>query len=58
LVVDQKKNEGLSAQEIFQNFFHQRNIVKEMIAELKAIKPIRQPLTESQTVPEKIILFG
>lgn len=42
-------------QNISLKIFSERNIVKEMIAELYAVKPIREPKRELQEVPEVII---
>jgi len=49
LLVDGAYCAGLNHQQIFAKTQHERNIVKEMICELRAIKPMREPREELQT---------
>ncbi len=51
LMVDRKKHEGMTPQEILSRVNQMRNVVKEMVAELTVVKPIREPRKELQTVP-------
>jgi hypothetical protein len=46
---------GLPIFAIMDKINHQRNIVSEMVAELIAVKPIRQPLRELQMIPQILI---
>lgn len=46
LRVDASRCEGLSPQEIFSKTRAERNLVREMICELRAIKPAREPRRE------------
>jgi ubiquinone/menaquinone biosynthesis C-methylase UbiE len=48
LKVDRREHEGMSAEEILTRINQLRNIVKEMEAELVAVKPIRAPKKELQ----------
>lgn len=48
LVVSQKENEGLTAEQIMNKVHMLRNVVREMVVELVAVKPLRQPLAELQ----------
>jgi SAM-dependent methyltransferase len=59
LMVDRRRCEGLSMQEVFQKTQYERNLVREMVCELRAIKPLREPRRELQTVPQlEIKLVG
>ena len=49
LLVDRKRCAGLSPQQAFTKIQSERNVVKEMICELSAVKPIREPRRELQT---------
>lgn len=49
LVVDAGKYSGKSAEEILLEVNQARNVVKEMIVELRAVKPIREPRAELQS---------
>jgi hypothetical protein len=49
LVVDKARSIGRSPQEIFAKSQHERNVVMEMICEMRAVKPIREPRRELQT---------
>jgi SAM-dependent methyltransferase len=49
LVVDGTRCHGLSHQEILAKAECERNLVREMICELRAVKPIREPRQELQT---------
>ncbi len=51
LKVDRRRCEGLSMQEVFAKTMVERNLVREMVCELRAIKPRREPKRELQTVP-------
>jgi SAM-dependent methyltransferase len=48
LLVDRAQCDGLSAQQIFEKVSTLRNVVREMIADLVAVKPIREPRLELQ----------
>jgi SAM-dependent methyltransferase len=50
-VVDARTHQGMTVEAIAKQIEAQRNVVREMIAELVAIKPIRQPLRELQSAP-------
>ncbi|HHU64075.1 MAG TPA: glycosyltransferase [Clostridiales bacterium] len=52
LVVDKDRYSGKTPQEILEEVNRYRNVVKEMIVQLKAIKPIREPKKELQTLPK------
>lgn len=52
LVVRQSEQEGLSPQEIMGKVRTLRNQVVEMVAQLRVIKPIRQPVAELQQGPK------
>ena len=52
LLVDRKRCAGLSAQEAFTKIQNERNVVKEMICDLRAIKPMREPKRELQMQPQ------
>jgi SAM-dependent methyltransferase len=49
LIVSQKENAGLSGDQILQKVHMLRNVVREMVVELVAVKPIREPLQELQS---------
>src|SRR5262249_53198979 len=51
LLVSRKRFEGKPTQTILQEVHAQRNVVREMVAELVAIKPIRDAKRELQTHP-------
>lgn len=51
-LVINRRYEGLSAQEVFDAVQTMRNVVVEMIAELAAVKPIREPKAELQKRPQ------
>lgn len=56
LYVDKDRCVGLSVPQLFAKIKAERNIVQEMVCELRAIKPIRPPQRELQTQPQiKII---
>lgn len=55
LSVSPQDHEGLSAKEIIHKINTLRNMVLEMVIEMTAIKPIREPLLELQVPPEIII---
>lgn len=52
LVVDKNKYKGKKPQNILEEINKYRNVVKEMIVELRAVKPIREPKRELQISPE------
>jgi SAM-dependent methyltransferase len=58
LVVDRKEYEGVEAQQIFTRINTLRNVVRETIAELVAVKPIREPKQELQVSPKIEILLA
>jgi hypothetical protein len=52
LMVPQNENVGLSPQAVMQKILTLRNQVREMVVELRAIKPVREPRAELQRQPE------
>jgi SAM-dependent methyltransferase len=52
LVVPQSENAGLAPQAVMQKILTLRNQVQEMVVELRAIKPVREPLAQLQRAPE------
>ncbi len=52
LSVSEQRHKGQSPQQIFQEITHLRNIVTEMVAELVAVKPIREPDKNLQAAPK------
>ena len=48
LAVDRAAHEGMAAAEILDRVQSRRNVVREMVTELKAVKPIREPRKELQ----------
>jgi SAM-dependent methyltransferase len=52
LMVDGGRCAGLSAQQVFTKSQFERNIVKEMVCQMRAIKPAREPKRELQTQPQ------
>ncbi len=52
LVVPAAENQGLPPQAVMQKIMTLRNQVREMVVELRAIKPARQPLAQLQKMPE------
>lgn len=57
LLVDKDRYQDKSYEEIMFEVEAYRNVVKEMIVELVAIKPARQPLRELQVSPEIVFEF-
>jgi len=51
LLVSKDRCEGLTAQQIFTRVQTDRNVVREMVCELRSIKPIRPAQRELQTAP-------
>lgn len=51
-LVDRSRCAGLSIQEVFTKAQYERNVVNEMICEMRAVKPIREPRRELQTQPQ------
>jgi len=52
LVVNKERCAGLSAAEVFTKIQYERNVVKEMICEMRAVKPLREPKRELQIQPK------
>lgn len=52
LVVEKNRYAGKKPEEIFFEINTFRNVVREMIVELRSIKPIRRPIRELQTSPK------
>jgi SAM-dependent methyltransferase len=52
LLLDGERCAGLSPQEAFTKIRYERNVVKEMICDMRAVKPMREPKRELQTPPE------
>ena len=48
LAVDRTAHDGMAAAEILECVQSRRNVVREMITELEAVKPIREPKKELQ----------
>jgi hypothetical protein len=55
LRIPQAPNLGLSIDDILGKVMRERNVVAEMVAELRAIKPIRAPRQDLQSRPEIVI---
>jgi len=51
LLVKQTEHEGMTPQAIVDRVMTLRNVAKEMVVELRCIKPIREPRRELQTPP-------
>ena len=49
LMVSKQRFEGKTPQAIYDEVHHGRNMVLEMVADMRAVTPIRQPLRELQT---------
>lgn len=58
LYVGEADNAGLPIAAILEKINRQRNVVSEMVAELRAVKPIREPLQSLQTAPRIVIAWG
>ena len=56
LLVDRTRCEGLGTQETLAKTQYERNLVREMICELRAVKPGREPRRELQTDPRVEII--
>ena len=52
LFVSKVKHQGLSPQDIRERVMTLRNVVQEMVAELRCVKPRREPKRELQKAPE------
>jgi SAM-dependent methyltransferase len=52
LLLDGERCAGLSPQEAFKKIRYERNVVKEMICDMRAVKPMREPKRELQKPPE------
>ena len=57
LVVDES-NKGLEPGAILKRVFAERNVVQEMIAVLRCVKPIREPKKELQVLPKITFQMG
>ena len=57
LLVDKVRCAGLDPQAAFAKAQHERNVVREMICELRAVKPLREPRRELQAAPRIEIAF-
>jgi SAM-dependent methyltransferase len=57
LLVDKDRCQGLSEQQILVKLTHERNMVKEMVCELRCVKPLRAALFELQQQPEVEIVI-
>ncbi|MFZ5354296.1 MAG: class I SAM-dependent methyltransferase [Bacillota bacterium] len=55
LIVDKSKYQNKTDKEILYEVDTYRNVVREMVVELQAVKPIRQPLRELQVQPVIVI---
>lgn len=51
LLVDKARFAGLTAQQIFSKTQTERNVVVEMVCEMRAIKPVREPRRDLQVPP-------
>jgi SAM-dependent methyltransferase len=58
LIVARQVYAGMSAAAIMKEVANRRNVVQEMVADLRAVKPIRQPLRELQVPPRIEILLA
>ncbi|HLN11965.1 MAG TPA: methyltransferase domain-containing protein [bacterium] len=58
LLVERAAYAGMDAKAIIEHIRTHRNVVREMICEMKAVKPIREPLRELQTQPKIEITFA
>jgi len=52
LTVDKKRCEGLDFMQIFRKIQYERNLVTEMICELRAVKPMRKPSPDPRAQPQ------
>lgn len=52
LFIEGRLLQGKNSSQIMEMVMHQRNIVREMMVELEAVKPLRQPLRELQKNPD------
>lgn len=52
LLIDRRRGDGLDAQQCFLKAQQERNMVREMVCELQAVKPRREPRRELQASPE------
>jgi SAM-dependent methyltransferase len=52
LLIDRRRGDGLDAQQCFLKAQQERNLVREMVCELQAVKPRREPRRELQAAPE------
>ena len=51
LAVDKQENEGVPPKDILARVFAERNVVKEMVATLRCVKPTREQKRELQVLP-------
>jgi SAM-dependent methyltransferase len=52
LLVDSSRCTGLTPQQMYTKGQYERNVVQEMICEMRAVKPMREPVRELQTRPQ------
>jgi glycosyltransferase involved in cell wall biosynthesis/SAM-dependent methyltransferase len=57
-LVEERSHKEMTPQAILDKIYTQRNVVREMIAELTAIKPARQPVRELQVGPTIEVEFA
>jgi SAM-dependent methyltransferase len=55
-IINRQENMGMSAQEILTRIYLLRNIAKEMVVEMIAIKPIRPAVKELQVAPKMEVI--
>ena len=58
LIVDAARHAGKTADAVLAEVNSARNVVKEMVAELRAVKPIREPRAELQDRHKIVIQLG
>lgn len=51
LIVNKQVYAGMTAAAIMKDLANQRNVVQEMVAHMRAVKPIREPRRELQVQP-------
>lgn len=56
LFVDKARCEGLGPEACYEKVLRERNVVREMVCSLRAVKPAREPLRESIVLPRIEIL--
>ncbi len=58
LFVDKDENAALEPQAILHRVMTERNVVREMVATLRCVKPIREPKRELQVLPKITFTLG